>query len=808
MKIAEFPVQLHGSISCQYRCGAAKSSSVVYCQCDPECETFHDCCVDYYTACKIASPNTVISNKSIISPTLFSCSKISVYMQTALLVTRCPDDWKHDFLRAKCNYQSQTISSDQTASKHWPVYNRKGYNFRNLFCAICNKQNVFSLEFWSMNYQPATNPDQATTYDFQRHRRESQTSDDTLEYELCQVSDDYVENGNSEKETTITTGKHFRSCILNLIDRCPETHTNSSVEDACKTFALPLCRGEVNEEVTLWQRYKNPYCLLCHDVDSDDYDTCSLTNLHDSSWITKNGFLTVIWKFLDNTTDIPIKQTKLCMKDEVFDIYSGICRPVACAPGFQRKNGGCEMNLNLQSIIESKFCIQENAKIVIAAHGNKPYISECVFTSLGFPTDFYENIHIRHALYYSAHGRLKSSDVSNHSAQDVLNTLKEGLAKKDIVRDLVSSCETRNLEFIHSCRKTHHEVECSGNWFHGSPSDFRRVGNVTNNAEVYLYGTSYITPEFTLCITQFQYSPFLEEFLPLEECYVCGFQVPLLNCPLLTIYEYEYEIVERGSQQTEMWYAKQVFPEGTFLQLGDGRVLICAPVFELFAYTARMGIVNIAGTTMSLIGLAATFATYVSLSELLNTHGKNMLCLTASLFVALLLPLITENVSVYGLPCTVLATISHFAWLSSFCWMTLIASSMAYDFAYKSFSTAVGIAPQKLMSTLHMHLLGWGIPSGIVTICLLFHIVRPTGLTFQYGGLEGVCWILDGISNLIFFGIPVALSVTSNLVLFIWSVIGLCKKKREAKVLIANTIRLTNGIDDAILFLKVGPKLK
>ena len=181
-------------------------------------------------------------------------------------------------------------------------------------------------------------------------------------------------------------------------------------------------------------------------------------------------------------------------------------------------------------------------------------------------------IYIFVILYYWAYGKLKSSDVSNHSAQDVLNTLKEGLTEKDIVRDLVSSCETRSLEFIHSCRKTHHEVECSSNWFHGSPSDFRRVGNVTNNAEVYLYGTSYITPEFTLCITQFQYSPFFEEFLSFEECFVCGFEVnPLLNCPMLTIREYEYEIVQRDSQQTMMWYAGQVFLEGTFLQLGDGR---------------------------------------------------------------------------------------------------------------------------------------------------------------------------------------------------------------------------------------------
>ena len=168
--------------------------------------------------------------------------------------------------------------------------------------------------------------------------------------------------------------------------------------------------------------------------------------------------------------------------------------------------------------------------------------------------------------------------------------------------------------------------------------------------------------------------------------------------------------------------------------------------------------------------------------------------------------MITTNFQNYGLFCTAAAVITHFSWLASFSWMTLIAANMTYAFAHKPFNSQTGTSGSKLTSASSSHILGWGIPFAVVVTCVGFHTAKPARIKFQYGGQQGVCWISGVQANLISFGIPVAMSVSVNMVLFIWTIYSLSKQKRESRKLNQRTsaARAANHLHDTLLYMKVG----
>ena len=182
-----------------------------------------------------------------------------------------------------------------------------------------------------------------------------------------------------------------------------------------------------------------------------------------------------------------------------------------------------------------------------------------------------------------------------------------------------------------------------------------------------------------------------------------------------------------------------------------------------------------------------------------------MMYLTTSLFIAQLLPLITANFQIHSSLCTALAGITHFAWLVSFSWMTLIAANMTYAFAYKPLTSQSSISAPKPTSARSFHTLGWGIPCLIVATCLVLHISKPAGINFQYDDSRGVCWLSKAHPNLIAFGIPVAMSVGINSILFIWTMYSLRKSKCELQSLNQRTwaARADDCLNDTLLFMKV-----
>ncbi|CAH1797168.1 unnamed protein product, partial [Owenia fusiformis] len=124
--------------SCEGRCG--KISKTVYCQCDPECPKYGDCCKDYIKMCDPNGLNDLRkSNKDIYECLGLSGDKSrSVYV-----VNKCPYSQSDSELSAKCQSRDGLLNLV-------PVNDIKtGENFRNKFCALCNS--VIAYTAWNVS---------------------------------------------------------------------------------------------------------------------------------------------------------------------------------------------------------------------------------------------------------------------------------------------------------------------------------------------------------------------------------------------------------------------------------------------------------------------------------------------------------------------------------------------------------------------------------------------------------------------------------------------------------------------------------
>ena len=119
--------------------------------------------------------------------------------------------------------------------------------------------------------------------------------------------------------------------------------------------------------------------------------------------------------------------------------------------------------------------------------------------------------------------------------------------------------------------------------------------------------------------------------------------------------------------------------------------------------------------------------------------------------------------------CSGFAIASHFFWLSAFFWMNLLAIEI-----YRTFGVGTRL---KHVSTYNRSVLchalyGWGSPSVIVCVCVILSYCNCVDVDVHYGDSE-VCWLGGGTANLVAFGVPVALIIGTNAVLFALTIIGI-----------------------------------
>lgn len=185
---------------------------------------------------------------------------------------------------------------------------------------------------------------------------------------------------------------------------------------------------------------------------------------------------------------------------------------------------------------------------------------------------------------------------------------------------------------------------------------------------------------------------------------------------------------------------------------------------------------------VSLILLALHVIFYFLVPKLQNWHGRNLLCLCCSLFLAKILLVTGIEASSYNL-CLFLSLSLHYWWLASFFWMNILSFDIWKTF--KVHFNLNNVNKKKLFIIYSAY--GWGIPFVIIVIALILD-ANPeilTSVTPKYAYYKDsekrTCWINNPNGLLCFFLVPVGVVVMENIILFISTSVNIYKQAKESE---------------------------
>lgn len=233
---------------------------------------------------------------------------------------------------------------------------------------------------------------------------------------------------------------------------------------------------------------------------------------------------------------------------------------------------------------------------------------------------------------------------------------------------------------------------------------------------------------------------------------------------------------------------------------------------------------SVATSILSLVGLSLVLITYLLFDELRNIPGWNLINLTIALIIAQSSFLAGSFFSDIDTFCFIVSLTTHYGYLASFFWMNVIAFDLFRNFRDKS--SHILINTIRVRSRVSKYALyGWLSPLIIVASGILVDLFLKDGQLERfkpcYAGylcknkfyfnlninnlssiyqnvtnfssctsntkeyplilLSKTCWIRNGNSNLIFFGLPLAIFIIINCVYYILTIWNIRKMKRKQK---------------------------
>ncbi|RXG70357.1 putative G-protein coupled receptor Mth-like 4 [Armadillidium vulgare] len=224
----------------------------------------------------------------------------------------------------------------------------------------------------------------------------------------------------------------------------------------------------------------------------------------------------------------------------------------------------------------------------------------------------------------------------------------------------------------------------------------------------------------------------------------------------------------------------KLYEKGEYELYNDSIVLICAEnkfYFKknfLFSYYTTVVVLSI-----SLVCLVFHMSLYFCYSRLRTWHGRNLLYLCFSLFIAQFLFLTgttaTENFEF----CVFMAVCIHYFWLASFFWMNILSIDV-----WRTFKAKFSHSSNNRKVFLIYNLYSWGVPFIIVMVSLTLDLAsKNSKYKPNYAGIDEaeLCWINNKIGLLCFFLLPVAIIITENLILFTITSYKIYSQSKETK---------------------------
>ena len=199
-------------------------------------------------------------------------------------------------------------------------------------------------------------------------------------------------------------------------------------------------------------------------------------------------------------------------------------------------------------------------------------------------------------------------------------------------------------------------------------------------------------------------------------------------------------------------------------------------------FSSEEGLLSFVGGLLSITCLFVCLCVYLCSPKLHNVPGKNLMCLMASLFFAQLLFLVAPII--YEMKqqrlCEILSIFTHFAFLAAFFWMNVMSFDIFFTFS-KGFINS-GDRRSSSRRFRFYSLYAWSAALVIVGAACLTDYASD----FTYRPLYGVrfCWISNGKGLLLFFLVPIAILLISNIAFFVKSARSIhTSSKKTSRVL-------------------------
>lgn len=262
--------------------------------------------------------------------------------------------------------------------------------------------------------------------------------------------------------------------------------------------------------------------------------------------------------------------------------------------------------------------------------------------------------------------------------------------------------------------------------------------------------------------------------------------IPTNNCTLTKLDKDEFEFLNATAA---IKFRELIFNETEYVKNGSD-VFVCLEKtnidtadklngtfkLTLYHFDEVESYVSLVGVILSILASSITLMVYIIFPQLLNTPGKNIMCLIISLIIAQIIFLVAANVAELPNACVAFAILMHYFFLCAFCWMNVIAFDVWMAFSHKFVSQRNTSGKSKRFYIYSLY--AWCLPLFIVGVAIsaeytsAYESYRP-----RYG--DGVCWIASRYALLLFFAGPLGVLKLFDFVSFGFTVYHISNAKRQ-----------------------------
>ncbi|XP_038059552.1 uncharacterized protein LOC119730636 [Patiria miniata] len=728
--------------------------------------------------------------------------------------------WLNSFCPANASVNSRRLCEDPPGDDvilKTPVSGARGVAYKNVYCAICNGEDLSRLDAWAVDVYCNSLNQSAAILDAPRQRGANYTFDFQDLDAACRLV------FSSRK------GVGVRYCFPDVVADCGSHDGSTGLCEACDSYAAVAIEPERFPPGPR-RVFRNPHCALSHGVRITSgaiTNSCALVCGSGSFVTPMIPSLSILINFGTGTAQVDdLVLPSRCPADFVFDPFTDRCRILSCADGYRLEGGQCiaqeppdtEEESNVTATVEFLVEVNIDGTVNCSSAGE---VGLCMAKPL---LQILDGLSVQRFTLGGIVPKCRLSDsnttsfemtMTRENAQLDINILEKEL---DIVllngsRGGFGEClsfnndtNLRSIVFVrcHSATCGIRETAKCGNVVGNITEIFPLQSNVSDGF-VRVDNTWY-SAEQTVYSVIYGWQPGNESFDKLGmRVRVCDGEE--LSCAHVALNASLFRPIG-GPEGSSLEYLPTgyILAPGNFSILRNGSVMVCSFFDNGTVQGTRDDLakllISLIGLTLSMIATAVIFVTYLAFRSLRNHMRCPMLNLTASLILANLMFLLSKISTANDVACTAVAFLGHVFWLSVSTWSNIIAVGM-----YGAFSvSAMSLRDQRVTrrKLVYFYLYAYGAPCCISIPCLVLELTyksRDVPL-FRYRSGD-VCFINSSDQMLYAFVVPLLACVLVNLVLFSLTVRGIRITKMKAQMVKGNTPVMRQAMEELPIYLKI-----